>query len=170
MTEDQENPSNVDAREPLFDVPDNLRRDGSNYVEWIWSLLDDGIDIPLSGSFVDLRTETGERLPDPDMVAYLDDQMKVARRAADARGHSLQDVITCCRARGLDAGPLADEFCRLFFTDCEAALSRARAIGEICEVAENFCKEALNLKASLATDSALPRQLRRVIDASLADG
>lgn len=102
------------------------------------------------------------------MAAYLDGQMKVARRAADAKGHGLQDVITCCRGRGLDAGPLADELCRLFFTDCEAALSRARTIGEICEVAEDFCKEALHLKASLPTDSALPMQVRRAIDASMA--
>lgn len=33
--------------EPLFNVPDVLRRDGSNYVQWIWSLLDDGINARL---------------------------------------------------------------------------------------------------------------------------
>jgi hypothetical protein len=30
---------------PSSDVPNNLGADGQNYVEWMWSLLDNGIDV-----------------------------------------------------------------------------------------------------------------------------
>lgn len=168
MSEDHARQANGEW-EPMFDVPDNLHRDGSNYVKWIWSLLDDGIEIPMSGSFIDLRTQQGKPLLDPDMAAHLDDQMKVARRAAAANNHGLEDVVTCRRAGDIDAGPLVDELSRLFFTDSAAALSRAGAIGEICDVAEEFCREAIHLKRTLATDRALPRTLRQAIDKDAAD-
>lgn len=117
--------------ELIVDISDNLRSDGSNYVEWIWSLLDNGIDVPLSGPFADLRKEAGQPLLDSDIAAHLDEQMKIAWRASAAVNHGLQDVVTCCRARDLDAGPLADELSHLFFTDSELALSRAKAIGDL---------------------------------------
>ncbi|GAA0005940.1 hypothetical protein BRDID11002_59440 [Bradyrhizobium diazoefficiens] len=66
-------------------------------------------------------------------------------------------------------GPLADELARLFFVNSAAALSRAKAIGEICDAAEEFCAEAFHLKRRLATDNALPKSLRRAIDAAAAD-
>jgi hypothetical protein len=169
LTENPRELTNGDEREPLFDVPDNLRRDGSNYVEWIWSLLDEGIDIPLSGSFAGLRTAQGEPLLDTGIAAYLDGQLKIAWRAASGNSHGIEDVVICCGARGLDGGPLADELSRLFFTDCELALSRAKAIGEICDVAEAFCKEAVYLKRALATDFAMPRKLRLAIDDAAAN-
>lgn len=155
--------------EPLTDVPDNLRRDGSNYIEWIWSLLDDGIPIPKNDCFGDLRTAQDQPLLDPDVASLLDNQLKVALRAAIANGHGLDDIVTCCGARDLDGGPLADELARLFFVNSAAALSKAKAIGEICDVAEEFCAEAFHLKRRLATDDALPKSLRRAIDAAAAD-
>jgi len=160
MSNDQEK-ENGDEWEPIFDVPDNLRRDGSNYVEGIWSPLDDGIEIPRSGSFCDLRTAAGAPLLDPDIAAHLDEQMKIAMGAAAANKHSLEDMVTCCSARDLDGGTLADELSRLFFLNSEEALLRARAIGELCDIAEDFCREAIYLRASLASDSALPMPLRR---------
>ncbi|WP_165935792.1 MULTISPECIES: hypothetical protein [unclassified Bradyrhizobium] len=169
MSEDHQNKEDGDEWEPIFDIPDNLRRDGSNYVEWVWSLLDDGIDIPRSGSFADLRTATGAPLLDPDMAAHLDEQMKVAMGAAAANNHGIEDIITCCSARDFDAGPLADELSRLFFMNSEEALSRAKSIGEICDIAEDFCREAIYLKASLASDSVLPMPVRRAIAPSAAD-
>ena len=66
-------------------------------------------------------------------------------------------------------GPLADELARLFFVNSAAALSRAKASGEICDAAEEFCDEAFHLKRRLATDNALPKSLRRAIDAAAAD-
>jgi hypothetical protein len=169
MSNDHEK-ANGDEWEPIFDVPDNLLRDGSNYVEWIWSLLDDGIEIPRSGSFGDLRAATGAPLLDPDIAVHLDEQMKIAMGAAAANNHGLEDIITCCSARDLDDGPLADELSRLFFLNSEEALSRARAIGELCDIAEDFCREAIYLKAPLTSDSALPMPLRRAIDPSASDG
>ncbi|MBR1000518.1 MULTISPECIES: hypothetical protein [Bradyrhizobium] len=168
MSDGRVNTSSDEEWEPIFDVPDNLRRDGSNYVEWIWSLLDDGIEVPLSGSFTDLRTAAGEPLLDAGVAADLDEQMTLARRAAAGVNHDLQDVLTCCRADGLDAGPLADELSRQFFLDSEATLSRAKAIGEICDMAEEFCKEALYLKADLARDPQLPMALRRAVDPDIS--
>jgi len=150
--------------EPIFDVPDNLRRDGSNYVEWIWSLLDDGIEIPLAGSFADLRTDAGAPLLDIDVAAYLDEQMKIARLAAASVNHDLQDVVTCCRAEDIDAGALVDELTNRFFVDPEGAKARAKALGEICETAEEFCKDAIYLKATLANDPKIPRPLRRAMN------
>ncbi len=155
--------------EPLFDVPDNLRRDGSNYVEWIWSLIDDGIPIPLSESFVCLRTAQNEPLLDPHIASHLDDQLKVALQAATANGHRLDDVVSCCMARDFDGGALGDELARLFFVQTSAALSRARSIGQICDAAEEFCVEAAHLKRRWATDPALPQALRRAIDAAAND-
>jgi hypothetical protein len=153
-----------DEWEPLFDVPDNLRRDGSNYVEWIWSLLDDGIDIPLSGSFAELRTAQDLPLLDADIAAYLDDQLKIARRGASVNGHDLADVITCCNAPNTDSGGLADQLIQLFFHNKTAAVARARSLGEICDAAEDFNKAAIYLKFDLATDDTLPRVVRDALN------
>ncbi|MHC2288690.1 hypothetical protein [Bradyrhizobium barranii] len=150
-------------------MPDNLRRDGRNYIEWIWSLLDDGIPIPVSESFTELRTDAGEPLLDPEIASHLDEGFRAAQGAASANGHRIDDVVTCCSARELDGGPLCNELARLFFVDAAAALSRAQAIGEICDVVEEFCAEAAHLKRRLATDGALPMPLRRAIDAAAAD-
>ncbi|MBR1177996.1 hypothetical protein JQ617_28820 [Bradyrhizobium sp. KB893862 SZCCT0404] len=124
----------------------------------------DGIEIPLAGSFADLRTDAGAPLLDADIAAHLDEQLEIARRAASAVNHDLQDVVTCCRADGLEAGPLADELSRRFFVDAQGAIARAKAIGEICEVAEEFCKDAIYLKATLASEPRIPSPLRRAMN------
>lgn len=145
MSKDQESSSSEGAWEPIFDVPDNLCRDRSNHVEWIWSLHEDGIEIPLSGSFGDLCTEAGEPLLDIVVAAHLDDQLKVTRLAALANNHDLQDAVTCCKAGDLDPDPLAR---RAQILDTGRALSRAKAMGEICDVAVGVCREAIYLKAA----------------------
>jgi hypothetical protein len=156
--------------EPIIDIPDNLRPDGSNYVEWVWALLDDEIDIPLTGSsFAELRTPSREPLLDDWAAAHLDKQLAIARLAADERGHALADVLLCCRPQGFDAGELADELCRLFFTDSASALARGRALGEICGIAEEYRPEAFHLKMALATDPELPRAVRRAVDPFASD-
>jgi hypothetical protein len=155
--------------EPIIDIPDNLRPDGSNYVEWIWALLDDGIEIATVGSFAQLRCPSGAPLLDGAAADHLDSQLVIARRAADQRGHDLRDVVMCCRPGDLDAGKLADELSRLFFTDSASALARARAIGEICDIAEEYRPEAIRVKFALATDRALPRVIRRAVDPSAED-
>jgi hypothetical protein len=152
--------------EPIIDIPDNLRPDGSNYVEWVWALLDDEIDIPLTGSFAKLLTPSENPLLDDWAAAHLDKQLATARLAADERGHALADVVVCCRPEAFDAGELADDLYRLFFSDSASALARARAIGEICDVAEEYRPEAFRLKMALATDSKLPLALRRAVDSS----
>lgn len=153
-----------DEREPFFDVPDNLRRDGSNYVEWIWSLLDDGIDIPLSGSFADLRTAQGKPLLEAGTAAHLDDQLKIARRGASLNGHDFADVITCCKAPDINSGGLADQLMQLFFRNTVAAVARARSLGEICDLAEDFNKASIYLKFDLATDERLPGAVREALN------
>ncbi|WP_022723902.1 hypothetical protein [Rhodopseudomonas sp. B29] len=95
------------------------------------------------------------------MAAHLDEQMKTARLAAASVNHDLQDVITCCRAENIDAGALADELANSFFVHPERATARAKALGEICETAEEFCKDAIYLKAALANNPKIPRPLRR---------
>jgi hypothetical protein len=57
-------------------------------VEWVWSLLDDGIE-----SF---RT-----------AEYLDEQLIIATRVASLRGHAMADVILCCKADGIDSTRLS---------------------------------------------------------------
>jgi hypothetical protein len=44
----------------------------------------------------------------------------------------------------------------------------AKSIGEICNVAEDFCKAAIHLKFALATDEALPKALRDALNGPVA--
>jgi hypothetical protein len=84
--------------QPISDVPDNLAPDGRNYVEWAWSLLDDGIELSSEGSFSTLKTCDGEPLLAGFAAEYLDEQMLIAKKAAIEKGHDFADV-TCAAER-----------------------------------------------------------------------
>lgn len=144
------------GREPIMDIPYNLEPDGRNHVEWTWFLLDDGFDISGQASFSILRTSDGQPLLEADTAEYLDAQMAIARKAAVAKGHDIADVILCCRAPNIDAGAVADELTKQFFLDTTLALARAKTLGEICDIAEDFNISAMHLKMNLATDELLP--------------
>jgi len=84
--------------QPISDVPDNLAPDGRNYVEWAWSLLDDGIELSSEGSFSTLKTCDGEPLLAGFAAEYLDEQMLIAKKAAIEKGHDFAHV-TCAAER-----------------------------------------------------------------------
>jgi hypothetical protein len=138
--------------EPIMDVPQNLKPDGQNYVEWTWSLLDDGIDVSDQASFSALRTPDGQPLLDDDAAEYLDGQMMIAKKAVVEKGHDFGDVILCCKAPNIDSGAVADELAKQFFLDTAFAMTRAKALGEIYDIAEDFNISAMHLKMNLATD------------------
>lgn len=150
--------------DPIMDVPQNLKPDGQNYVEWTWSLLDDGIDVVDQASFSALRTPSGQPLLEADTAEYLDEQMVIARKAAVAKGHDIADVILCCRAPNVDSGAVADELTKQFFLDTTLAMARAKALGEICDIAEDFNISAMHFKMNLATDELLPKPLRGALN------
>jgi len=150
--------------EPFSDIPLNLEPDGRNYVEWTWSLLDDGIEPSDQTSFSSLRTHDGKPLLAAFAAEYLDEQMLIAKKAANDNGHEFSDVILCCRAPDVDSGAIADELLQLFFRNTDAAVTRARSLGEICDVAEDFNVEAMHLKVNLATDKRLPKALRDALN------
>jgi hypothetical protein len=147
-----------------MDVPYNLEPDGGNYVEWTWSLLDDGIDISGQASFSTLRTPDGQPLLEADTAEYLDEQMVIAKKAAVAKGHDIADVILCCRAPDINSDAVADELAKQFFLDTPLAMARAKALGEICDIAEDFNISAMHLKMNLATDELLPKPLREALN------
>ncbi len=150
--------------EPISDVPQNLEADGRNYVEWVWSLLDDGIELCDRASFSTLKTSGGEPLLDSFAAKHLDEQMLIARSAAAKDGHSFADVIMCCKAPNVDYGAITNDLFRLFFQEPAAAVARAKSIGEICDVAEDFCKAAIYLKFDLSKDENLPKAVRKALN------
>jgi hypothetical protein len=150
--------------EPIMDVPQNLEPDGRNYVEWTWSLLDDGIDVSDQASFSALTTTDGQPLLEDDAAEYLDEQMLIAKKAAVGHGHDFADVILCCKAPNINSGAVADELIEQFFRDTASAMARAKALGEICDVAEDFNISAMHLKMNLATDEKLPKPLRGALN------
>ena len=150
--------------QPISDVPDNLEADGRNYIEWICSLIDDGIEPNDQASFSTLKTNSREPLLTDFAAEYLDEQMTIAKKAAKERGHDFADVILCCKAPDIDSGKIADELIRLFFLDSAAALARASSLGEICDIAEDFSKDAIFLKFNLATDEKIPKAVRVVLN------
>jgi hypothetical protein len=145
---------------PISDIPLNLEPDGRNYIEWTWSLLDDGIELSDQMSFSTLQTDDGKPLLADFTAEYLDEQMLFAKKAANQEGHGFADVILCCKASETDSGKIADDLLRLFFRDAAAAVARAKSLGEICDVAEDFNVEVMHLRMNLATDELLPRALR----------
>ncbi|MCK1480548.1 hypothetical protein IVB27_38905 [Bradyrhizobium sp. 197] len=147
-----------------MDVPENLEPDGRNYVEWTWSLLDDGIDVCDQASFSTLRTADGQPLLEAEVAEHLDGQMLIAKKAAVQKGHEFADVILCCKAPNVDSDVTADELAKQFFLDTTFAMARARALGEICDVAEDFNISAMHLKMNLATDELLPKPLREALN------
>jgi hypothetical protein len=150
--------------EPISNVPMVLEADGRNYIEWTWSLLDDGIELSDQASFSTLKTDAGEPLLAAFAAEYLDEQMLVAKKAASEKGHGFADVILCCKALGTDSGEIADHLLQLFFRDTAAAVARAKSLGEICDAAEDFNVEAMHLKMNLATDERLPKALRDALN------
>jgi hypothetical protein len=154
----------VDDWEPLSDFPNNLRSDGSNYVEWICSLIDDGIEPNEKASFSALKTDQAEPLLAGFAAEFLDERMLIARKAAADNGHDFADVIACCKAPDIDSGKLADQLIQLFFRNKAAALARAKSLGEICDVAEDFNNAAIFLKLNLATDERVPKVLRDALN------
>ena len=68
------------------DIPDNLAPDGRNYVEWVWALLDDGIDMDIGRPFAELKTEDGHQLLTKDAATYLDGQLVVAMAGRSKQG------------------------------------------------------------------------------------
>jgi hypothetical protein len=150
--------------EPIMDVPQNLEPGGQNYVEWTWSLLDDGIEFSDQASFSTQRTPDGQPLLENDAAVYLDEQMLIAKKAAVEHGHDFADVILCCKAPNIDSGAVADELIEQFFRDTASAMARAKALGEICDAAEDFNISAMHLKMNLATDEMLPKPLRDALN------
>ncbi len=147
--------------EPISDIPCNLASDGRNYVEWVWALLDDGIDIDIGRPFAELKTDDGQQLLTKDAANYLDGQLVVAMAAAASKGYDLRDVVLCCRAPFTDSGAIADELATLFSTDRFRAIARAKALAQICDAAEEFCKDAIHLKWNLAADDCLAPDIRK---------
>jgi hypothetical protein len=150
--------------EPFADVPDNLMPGGRNYIEWTCALIDDGIEPNDQASFSTLKTNQGEPLLADFAAEYLDEQMLIAQKAAVENGHDFADVIVCCKAPDIDSGKLADQLIQLFFRDKAAAAARAKSLGEICDVAEDFNKDAIYLKFNLAADETLPRVVRDALN------
>jgi hypothetical protein len=150
--------------ELISDVPENLEPDGRNYIEWAWSLLDDGIEFSSEGSFSTLKTRDGPPLLAGFAAEYLDEQMLIAKKAAMEKGHDFADVILCCKAPNVDSCGIADDLIQLFFRDKAAAVTRAKSLGEICDVAEDFCKAAIYLKFDLAADKTLPKAVRDALN------
>jgi hypothetical protein len=111
-----------------------------------------------------LKTDTGEPLLANFAAEYLDEQMLIAKNAANDKGHEFADVILCCKAPDIDSGEIADHLLQLFFRDTAAAVARARSLGEICDVAEDFNVEAMHLRMNLATDERLPKALRDALN------
>jgi hypothetical protein len=159
----EEDPSD-NGWEPISEIPDNLEPDGRNYIEWTWSLLDDGIEPNDQASFSTLKTSDGQPLLADFAAEYLDEQMLVAKAAAIGKGHAFADVILCCRAPDIDSGEVADQLIHLFFRDTPAAVARAKSLGEICDVAEDFIKAAIYLKFNLARDETLPKVVRDALN------
>jgi hypothetical protein len=149
--------------EPFSDIPLNLERDGRNYIEWVWSLLDDGIEVSNEGSFSALKTDHGQPLLADFAAEYLDEQMLIAKRAAIEKGHGFADVIMCCKAPNVDYDAITSDLLRLFFQEPAAAVARAKSIGEICDVAEDFCKAAIHLKFDLSNEN-LPKAVRKALN------
>jgi hypothetical protein len=149
--------------EPISDVPDNLKADGRNYIEWTCSLIDDGIEPNDQASFSTLNTNVGEPLLTGLAAECLDEQMIMAKKAAIKKGHDFADVILCCKAPDIDSGRIADELTQLFFRDTAAALARAKSLGEICDEAEDSNKESIFLKFNLASDEAIPKAVRAAL-------
>jgi len=89
--------------EPISEIPDNLEPDGRNYIEWTWSLLDDGNDVCDQASFSTLKTSNGEPLLAEHAARHLDEQMLIAMKAATENGHLFADVILCCKAPDIDS-------------------------------------------------------------------
>jgi len=141
-----------------------LEPDGRNYIEWTWSLLDDGIELSDQMSFSTLQTDDGKPLLAAFAAEYLDEQMLIAKKAANEKGHSFSDVILCCKAPNIDSGAVADELAKQFFQDTIFAMARAKALGEICDIAEDFNISAMHLKMNLATDEMLPKPLRDALN------
>jgi len=81
--------------------------------------------------------------------------MLVAKKAAIDEGYDFADVIVCCKAPDMDSGKLADQLIQLFFRDKATAVARAKSLGEICDLAEDFNKAAIYLKFDLARDETL---------------
>jgi hypothetical protein len=123
---------------PIDDVPLNLESDGSNYIEWTWSLLDEGIEPSDQSPFSALRAPDGQPLLTDHAATYLDEQMLVASKAALDNGHRMADVILCCKSPNIDSGAIADELIKQFFRDRTVAVARATALGQICDIAEDF--------------------------------
>jgi hypothetical protein len=48
---------------------------------------------------------------------------------------------------------------QLFFRDTDAAVERARSLGEVCDAAEDFNKAAIHLKFDLAREKVVRRAL-----------
>jgi hypothetical protein len=151
-------------REPISDVPMILEADGRNYIEWTWSLLDDGIEVSNQASFSTLRTRVGQPLLEDYAAEYLNGQMLTATKAAVEKGHDFADVILCCKAPDINSGAVADELTKQFLLDTTLAVARAKALGEICDIAEEFNTSAMHLKMSLATDEMLPKPLRDALN------
>ena len=155
--------------EPFSDIPLNLEPDGRNYIEWVWSLLDDGIEVSNEGSFSALKTDHGQPLLAGFAAEYLDEQMLIAKRAAIEKGHDFADVVLCCKAPDVDSVKIAGDLIQLFFRDTAAAVARAKSLGEICDVAEDFCKAAIHLKFDLAADKNLPKAVRDALNGPVED-
>lgn len=148
--------------DPIEDIPENLKPDGSNYVEWVWALLDDGIEVRPGHSFSSLQARHGDALLESRAAVFLDEQLVIATRAAALHGHDMRDVVMCCHAASIDSTAIADDLNCRYVSDPKAALARARAIAEICEVADEFCPEAIHLKWKLAGDDQLQEEVRRL--------
>jgi hypothetical protein len=146
--------------EPINDVPYNLDEDGRNYIEWTCSLIDDGIELNDQVSFSTLKTNSGQPLLTDTAAKFLDEQMIIARKAAIGKGHDFADVILCCKAPDVNSGRIADELIQLFFRDTAAVLARAKSLGEICDEAEEFNKDAIFLKFNVASDEGIPKAVR----------
>jgi hypothetical protein len=150
--------------DPIDDVPQNLRNNGSNYVEWVWSLLDVGIEPGGDESLSALTTDSGRPLLTREAAEYLDNRMVVARAAAANDGHRFDDVILCCRAPEVDGNAIAADLLGMYRANRTAAVARARSLGKICDVAEEFCPAAIYLKFDLSKDVTLPSAIRDALN------
>ena len=159
-----ETESPEDEWDPIDDVPQNLRDSGSNYVEWVCSLLGDGIQPSRNESLSTLKTSAGRPLLTEEAAEFLDGLMVVARAAAARDGHGFDDVILCCKAPDVDGNAIAAELLEVYRADKAAGVARARSLGLICDVAEEFCQAATYLKFDLSKDETLPRAIRDALN------